>query len=197
MGLKLITAPADYPVTLAELQKHCEAPEPDHEAILEICRKAATEHAEEFTGRAFIEQTWDLYIDEFPEDYIRVPKPPLIEVVGIYYRDSAGAEQALSADIYIVDDASEPARIALAYGEAWPTIQTRINAVRVRFKAGYINDASPAAANVPFPIKAAIKMIAGSLFVHRETIVIGQTATLLPGGAEIFLRRYKVDKSMA
>lgn len=197
MGLRLITAAADYPVSLLELQKHCAAPETDFESILEICRKAATDEAEKFTGRALIEQTWDLYLDEFPEDDIAVPLPPLIEVIGVYYRDTAGDEQTLSAATYIVDAAKEPGRIALAYGESWPTIQSRINAVRVRFKAGYIDDASPAAANVPYAIRAAILMIAGTLFANRETIVIGQTATMLPWGAEQLLRRYKVDKSMA
>jgi uncharacterized phiE125 gp8 family phage protein len=202
MGLRLITAPVEYPVTLLELQKHCSAPETDFESILEMCRKAATDEAEQFTGRALIEQTWDLTLDAFPASGpIRVPKPPLIELVGIYYRDSAGNEQTFAATGYIVDadnnPAGQPARISLASGGSWPTPDTAANAVRIRFKAGYINDASPAVENVPYAIKAAILMVAATLFAHRETIVIGQTATMLPWGAEQLLRRYRVEKAMA
>lgn len=202
MGLKLITAPTDYPVSLVEVQKHCSAPETDFESILEICRKAATDEAEQFTGRALIEQTWDLYLDAFPTSGpIRIPKPPLIEVVGIYYRDSGGDEQTFAAASYIVDADNDPAgqraRIMLANSASWPTPDDAANAVRIRFKAGYIDDASPQVANVPYAIKAAILMIAGTLFANRETIVIGQTATMLPWAAEQLLRRYRVEKAMA
>lgn len=203
MVLRLITPPTDYPVSLAELQKHCNAPEPEYESILEICRKAATDKAERVTARALIEQTWDLYLDAFPTDGspIRIPKPPLIELVGVYYRDTAGDEQTMASSDYIVDSdndpAGMPARLSLANGSSWPTPDTAANAVRIRFRAGYINDASPAAENVPFLIKAAIFLIAGALFANRENIVIGQTATVLPFGAQDMLRDYRVDKGMA
>jgi len=202
MRLRLIEGPAEYPVTLAEVQKHVEAPEIDFEALLQIFRKAATEEAENFTGRALMEQTWDLYLDAFPVDApIRIPKPPLIELVGIYARDSAGNEQPVDAATYIVDmdndPAGQPARVMLATGGSWPTADTAANAVRIRFKAGYIDDASPAAANVPYAIKAAILMMVGTLFANRETVVIGQTATMLPWAAEQLLRRYRVEKAMA
>jgi uncharacterized phiE125 gp8 family phage protein len=197
MVLRLITAPASYPVSLAEVQKHCSAPETDFESILEICRKAATDEAEQFTGRALIDQTWDLYLDAFPASGpVRIPKPPLIELVGVYVDG-----ELVDAATYTVDADSDPAgqraRISLATGASWPTPAAAANAIRIRFKAGYIDDASPAVANVPFAIKAAILMIAGTLFANRETIVIGQTATLLPWAAEQLLRRYRVEKALA
>lgn len=203
MVLRLITPPADYPVSLLEVQKHCTAPETDFESLLEIYRKAATEEAEVFTGRALIQQTWDLYLDAFPSDDspIRIPKPPLIELVGIYYRDTAGDEQTMATADYIVDadsdPAGQPARVSLANAASWPTPDDAANAVRIRFTAGYINDASPAAANVPYAIKAAILLITGTLFANRETIVIGQSVALLPWAAEQLLRRYRVEKAMA
>lgn len=199
MVLRLITAPTSYPVTLEEVQKHCSAPETDFESILEICRKAATDEAEQFTGRALIEQTWDLYLDAFPtQGPIRIPKPPLIEVVGVYVD-----EALIDTATYIVDadsdPAGQPARVTLATGGSWPTPSASANAVRIRFRAGYVEDgdASPIVATVPYAIKAAILMIAGTLFANRETIVIGQTAALLPWAAEQLLRRYRVEKAMA
>jgi uncharacterized phiE125 gp8 family phage protein len=197
MSLKLVTTPTDWPVTLAEAKAHLRVDFADDDALIEIFRKAATDEAEKFTGRALIEQTWDLYLDEFPDDEIEIPRPPLIEIVGVYYRDSAGTEQTMDASGYVVDDAKEPARITLAYGGSWPTPQTRANAVRVRFKAGYIDDASPAAANVPFAIKAAILLTIGTLYANRETVVVGQSVAILPWGAEQLLRRYRVEKAMA
>lgn len=198
MALKLVTAPDHYPVSLAEMQDQCNAHESDFEDMLDLCRKAATDEAEKFTGRALIEQTWDLFLDAFPQDIIAIPKPPLIEVMGVFYRDSAGDEQELAVSAYVVDDASEPARITLAGGSSWPVAQARTNAVRVRFTAGYASyDSPPDTNDVPPAIKAAIRMIGATLFANREIIVIGQTATLLPWAAEQLLRRYRVEKAMA
>ena len=196
MGLKLITPPADWPVSLVEAKAHLRVDFADDDALIEIFRKAATDEAEKFTGRALIEQTWDLYLDAFPAAEIKIPRPPLIEVVGVFYGGAAD-EQTLPAAGYIVDDASEPARIALASNGSWPTLTTQANAVRVRFKAGYIDDSSPAAANVPYAIKAAILLTIGTLYANRETVIVGQTATLLPWSAEQLLRRYRVEKAMA
>lgn len=197
MALKLITPPATYPVSLAEVQAHCRAPEADFVTMLEIYRRAATEDAENFTGRAFIDQTWDYYIDAFPTGEIEIPKPPLIEVVGLFNLDGAGNEQEVPTSGYVIDSVSELARVVSAYGASWPTPQAIANAVRIRFRAGYLDNSSPPVANVPFAIKAAILLTVGTLFANRETIVIGQTATLLPWAAEQLLRPYRVHRSMA
>lgn len=198
MALKLIASPATYPVSLDEAKAHLREDSADNDAMIEIYRKAATEDAEKFTGRAFTDQTWDLYLDAFPPAEIRIPKPPLIEVVGIFYRDGVGDEQEFAAAGYKVDAVSELARVTLAYGGSWPTPQTTANAVRVRFRAGYVDEEpSPPVGIVPFSIKAAILLTTGTLFANRETIVIGQTATLLPWAAQQLLRPYRVHTAMA
>lgn len=197
MAAKLITASSNYPVSLAEAQAHCVAPEADFETLLEIYRKAACEDAEKFTGRALIDQTWDFYLDEFPADgsVIKIPKPPLIEVIGIYLN---GAGDPIDAAGYVVDAVSELARISLPSAGAWPTITAQANAVRIRFRAGYVDeDVSPVSGAVPFAIKAAILLTTGTLFANRETVVIGQTATMMPWAAEQLLRPYRVHTAMA
>lgn len=198
MALKLITPPATYPVSLIEAKAHLRVDFSDDDALIEIFRKAATVDVENFCGRAFIDQTWDYYADAFPVAEIKIPKPPLIEVIGVFSLDSDGAEQEFATSGYRVDTASELARITLAYGGSWPTLQAVSNAVRVRFRAGYLDDNSPQAANVPEPIKVAILLTIGNYYANRETIVIGQTATILPV-VENLLRRgdYRVHTAMA
>lgn len=197
MALKLVTAPATYPVSLVEAKAHLRVDFDDDDTIIEIYRKAATEAAEKFTGRAFIDQTWDYYLDVFPTSEINIPLPPLIEIIGVFYRDSNGDEQQLAVTGYEVDSATELARVALAYAASWPTARTIANAVRVRFRAGYETDNSPQTENVPFAIKAAILLTIGTLYANRETVVIGQTATMLPWAAEQLLRPYRVHTAIA
>lgn len=198
MGLKLVTPPASYPVTVSDLKDHLRVDFTDDDDLIEAILQAAIAAAEEYTGRSFIDQTWDYYLDAFPDEGkdIELPNPPLIEVTGLYYRDTAGDEQEYSASNYLVDETGQKARIALAYGQSWPTIQERINAIRVRFRAGYLKPDSPDAAYVPFDIKAAIKLIAGTLYEHRESVVIGQIATVVPMSAEFLLKRHRVHTAM-
>ena len=74
----------------------------------------------------------------------------------------------LNALLYAVDTDSEPGLVVPAYGESWPSARDEVNAVRVRFVAGY-GDAS----DVPAAIKTWIKMRVGTLYVNSTTIVTG------------------------
>lgn len=195
MSLRLVTPPSDYPVSLAEAKAHLNVTDDYWNSSLEIYRKAATEDAENFTGLAIMEQTWDYFLDEFPVGVITLPKPPLIEVVGVFSVDSAQAEQQFSSASYRVDFAGDkPSRISYGYAGSWPTPIEVINAVRVRFRSGFVVDpeASPLVTNVPFAIRAAILLTIGTLFAHKETVVVGQTATMMPWAAEQLLRPYRV-----
>jgi hypothetical protein len=45
---------------------------------LDILIATARQYCEDFQNRGYINQTWELWLDEFPEkDYIEIPKPPL------------------------------------------------------------------------------------------------------------------------
>jgi uncharacterized phiE125 gp8 family phage protein len=202
MALRLITAPAVEPFTLTEAKAHLRVIDNDDDALIAALIKAAVSHVDGkdgFLGRALVTQTWELVIDAFPAEAIKIPLPPLQSVTSIKYDDAAGIEQTLATDQYSIDTASEPGWVApLVSG--WPGTIDAINAVRIRFVAGYAPDAnSPPdlAANVPGAVKAAMLLLIGSLYEHRETIVIGQTAVQIPWGAEQLLRPFRVQLGMA
>lgn len=198
MGLKLVTAPIIYPVTLAEMKKHLRVDfDDDDELIANVTIPAATQHIDGKDGwlqRALIDQTWDLYLDTFPcGSAIRIPLPPLIEVVGLFYTDEDGAEQEIDSANYVVDDTGANAWLVANADFSWPSIMATVNAVRLRFRAGYVDTSlSPQGGVVPGPIRAAILLYGGTLYAHRETIVIGQTAVQLPWAAEQLLQPYRV-----
>lgn len=198
MALKLITAPTEFPITLAQAKAHLRVDHDDDDDLIESLIEAVTDYAEKFQGRSLIEQTWDLYLDELPTDgVIEIPRPPLLEVLGMFYLDSDGGEQTYSADSYDVDLASEPGRVRLAYGATWPTVYGGANAVRIRFRAGYLDASSPPVANVPGATISALKLALGTLYEHRETLVVGQSIAQLPWAAEQLLRLRRVEKAMA
>lgn len=194
-----VTEPADLPVTLARMKQHLRIDETitDEDEIIEAYLEAATDFAENFTGRAFIDQTWDMILDEWPvTGPIVIRRPPLIEVVGVFYADSAESEQEASG--YTVLASGDPARIFMASAGAWPTAALIPGAVRIRFRAGYLNTGvSPPVANVPAAIKQAIMMHAAAFYEHREAVVRGDAPVPLPLGAEALLRKYRHHVAIA
>jgi len=103
--------------------------------LLIMLIQAARQHAEQELGRAIMPQTLDAHFDEF--NHCGFTLPPLNSVTSITYVDTDGTTQTLAANQYQVDAASIPARIVPAYAVVWPTTREQLNAVTIRFAAGY------------------------------------------------------------
>ena len=154
MPAKLITAPLEHPVTLAEARQHLRATSIDEDALILALIYAAVEHAENFISGVLITQTWDLSLDVFPGAEIELPKAPLQSVTSVKYIDLDGVQQTVASADYQVDAIREPGRIKLVPTASWPSVKEQLNAVTIRFVAGY-----GLAAAVPFQIKAAILLL--------------------------------------
>lgn len=200
MALRLITAPTVEPLTLAEAKAHLRVDHTDDDSLIAIYLAAARADCEEWTARAFVTQTWELVLDEFPDDEIQIPRPPLQSVESIKYDDGDGVEQTLATTEYTVDTTSQPGWV-VPVTTGWPTSTFEgINSVRIRFVAGYLNADSPndLTANIPSSIKAAILLQLGRLYENREDVVVGTTVNRLPiGTTEYLLRPYRVALGMA
>jgi len=137
MPVKIIESPKTEPVSLDELKRHLRIVHDDEDDTLLTYLKSATRYAEStLTWRAFVEQELELTLDKFADE-IRLPRPPLLEVTSFTYFDKDNVEQTVDSDIYIEDTDSEPGRIIKADGKIWPSDLRQINAVKIRYKAGY------------------------------------------------------------
>lgn len=181
--LKLATAPAAEPVSLTEAKAQLRVDFTDDDDLIDAVITAARETAELVTRRAFINQTWDLYLDAFPgEGRIDLPLPPLVSVTGVYYTPVDSSEATFAAAGYVVDDKGEPGGVVLKDGYSWPADELAIvNGVRIRFVCGY----GAAATYVPTRYRQAIKLLIGHFYENREDVVVGQGLTIdkLPLGA--------------
>ena len=136
------------------------------DTLLSSLITTAREFGENYQNRAFITQTWQLWLDGWPGgDYIDVPLPPMQSVASIKYYDTANVEATMSASDYYVDTQNEPGRVLLAYNKAWPTASLRsANAVCVEFVAGY----GDTAAAVPSRVRQAMLLLLGHWYQNRE-----------------------------
>ncbi len=205
-------SPAPQPVlSLQEARKHLRVDIDAEDALIEALVLAATRHAEQYTSRVLVARSFRLSMDGFPPSYgsafaprwgnpqnpnhfpeaIYLPLAPLASVEQIQYASTqlggSPAEPVLQTVEGQLDLSSLPPRIVPLYGQSWPSTACVPQAVQVTFTAGYgePND-------VPEDIKAAVKLVLGSLFEHREDNVVGTITAELPLGAKALLAPYRL-----
>ncbi len=176
MALRLITPPAEEPITLAQAKAHLRVDTSDEDALITSLITAAREYCESFQNRALITQTWELVLDAWPAFPVTLPLPPLQSVTSVKYTDCVGIETTWAASNYIVDTDDEMGgRIGLAYGITLPTTTLQpINGIRIRYVAGY-----GAAANVPQAVKQAMLLYIANRFENREAVDVPEAVHLL------------------
>ena len=152
------------------------APTSAEDTLITSLIKAARSYCEKFQNRAYITQTWELWLDEFPSlGYLMIPLPPLISIGSIKYYDVGDNEFDFANTNYYVDTKNEPGWVVLNSTSNWPSTTLRpANGVCVTFTCGY-----GVASDVPCDTIAAIKLLLGHLYEHREAVTIG-TVNELP-----------------
>lgn len=162
--LQLTSSPS--PVSLTEVKTHLRIDGADLDPVLTPLIAAATNFVEAETRQQLSPATFRLLLDEFPEDGITLPKPPLVSVQAIRFMEGGGLD-VLESFRYAADPSgSRPGRVGLQPGEAWPVADDVPSAVQVDFIAGY-----PSAADVPPALRTCIAMLAGHWLEHPEAAV--------------------------
>jgi uncharacterized phiE125 gp8 family phage protein len=160
MSLRLVTPPTEYPITRAEAKAHCRVDGTGEDSLIDSYIAAATAHVESYTGRAIVQQTWELVLDDLT-DAILIPKGPVQSVTYIHYFDTDEVEQTLNAALYSVDNVSDPAWVVRLADASYPEVAEGVNNVIVRFVAGY--------SAVPPEIKAAVFLLVAHFYDNRST----------------------------
>lgn len=197
MSLTLVTAPVIEPISVEEAKRQCLVGDDITDQDLHIgdfLVPATRERAESATGRALLTQTWDLVLDTFPnEDFIEIPKPPLVSITSVKYLDMANVLQTWAATNYTVEAPAGPrcqcGRIILPFASIWPIARPQRAAVTIRFVCG-----NATVAEVPSLLKQAMLMDVATLYANRESVLTGARAQAieLPNGSKSIYQRYLV-----
>lgn len=172
-SFKVTSPPVAEPIGLSEVKAALgiDPGDTSRDARLTNLIRAGRELAESFTGRAFITQGLTLQLDGWPIQSgmpwwggiregsraqfsegaapLSLPRPPLVSVQSVQYRQADGSLATLDPALYSVDAITEPGRLILDPGAL--TVTGRASFV-VMFTAGY--GSSPA--DVPAVVGEAI-----------------------------------------
>lgn len=174
--------PTTEPLTLAEAKAHLRVDGADDDTLINSLIMATRMMAEEYTRRAFITQSWRLWLDAFPGDEqggwwdgvqdgptalivkrsINLPRAPLQSVTVVQTYDDANNATTFLSGNYFVDTGSEPGRLALRNSAAWPQQGRAVNGISIDFVAGY-----GAASAVPQPLKQGMLAHMAQLYEQR------------------------------
>lgn len=182
MRLKLKTAPLLEPISQDVAKNHLKVDSADDNVLISALITTARQLAERETNRAFITQTWQMYMDSAPEE-IEIPKPPLQQVIDIKVISEAGDESIVNSTLYDVDwSENSPGRVKLKSWCSWPTHRGFASFI-IEFKAGY----GDAATDVPEALKQGILQLLSHLYENRE-------AEEIPKGIKALFWPFKILK---
>ncbi len=186
----LVTAPTTMPVDIEDAKLACRVTHDDEDTLITELLKSAVAHLDGWTGilgRCLEEQTWRQDFDGFAK-CLRLPLEPVISVSSVKYRSTAGTLSTVSSDDYALlrDDLGAYVRFKDAY--TYPGDLYQVGAVQVEFLAGYPQ--ANGASTVPADIKAAIKLLVGHWYQHREAVTDG-SITELPMAVNALLSKHR------
>jgi len=212
-SLSLVTAPSKEPIQVNEVKHALRISHSRDDSLIESYITVARINAEAFTRRAFMTQTWQMFMDSFTgysENYpwwtgpgdniirnliepncIEIPQAPLQSVTHLKTYDDSDLATTFSSSSYYVSTYSgpsaRPGSITLRESDTWPTFDRVKDGIEIQFVAGYGSNAS----DVPRQIRTAIQEEAIFLYNNRGAC---SGSTVFSPTAKALLSPFKVMK---
>lgn len=185
MTPQIVTAPARYPVSTAEVRDQLGIDARDFDAFHGGLIAAATAAVETYLNRALITRTYVANLDRWPHHgaghrhpayanpvaglwrcgprWIELPRAPLQAVGFVKTYDDADVATTWADTDYYVDTRSTVGRIVLRAGASWPAPTRVANGIEIQWTAGMGDNP----ADVPEDIRLGILIVIASLNEQR------------------------------
>lgn len=165
-ALEVVTAPAISPITLAEVKAQLRVEHSDNDAMIQRLIDVAVAYtdARGVLGQAMITQTWAEVIGQNPMQTVELILGPVQVVTAVKYYDVDGALQTDTLSNYQTFGTKFNSTIGPKDGFSWPVTQTRSDAIRIEYQAGY----GDATTDVPQSIRHALMLLVGHWYDNRE-----------------------------
>lgn len=160
-GLAVFTPPTQEPVTLDEAKQHLAVLHNDDDALITGYIAMARSFVESCIKSALMPTVYDFKMNNFPAQ-IDLPMGPIFsETNTVTYVNDAGVNTVLSPALYQFST-GEYGAIRPSYGNVWPVTRPQLDAVTVRFTAGW-----PSAAALPPAIRLGLLLCLEEIHANR------------------------------
>jgi len=182
-NLNLVTPPAVEPLTLEEVENYLKVDDTIDDLeknYISSLITLAREYCEGRQKRAYITQTWEMALQEFPcrhtdalndyeeTDIIEIPKGNLQSINSFVYKDLYGNAKTLDENVdYIVSKRGIVGKVCPPYACIFPTVPLwPLDPIIINFTCGYGDDGT----KVPFKVKQAMKLLISHWYNTRIVI---------------------------
>lgn len=181
-------------ITLAEAKLHLRLiPSLDdaesyiaEDALIEALIDAAYEHAYQITRVRFRPTSETLVLDGFPpgSQAILLPCTPVAGIESLDYVDPEGVDQSLDVETLRLDTRPLYPVLSPQWGSEWPAAISEPESVTITATVGH--------ATTPRDVRAALLLLVGHYYEHREAVVAGVTVAELPLAVQALLAPHKI-----
>mgnify|MGYP003650055718 FL=1 len=185
---KVDTASSTAIVATSVAKAHLKVDISDDDSLIANLVAAATQAAEDYTNRYFMQATITMKADTW-DDIETLYKSPVDSITHIKYYDTNDSLQTLAASVYLADLYSMPARISLMPDESFPDLSSRKMAVEVKYVVGEGTTTD----TISDIVKQAVLLMVGHWYEHRSSVISGKTAMEIPMTSQMLLDQYKIQ----
>jgi len=206
----LKTGPTEEAVNLAVVKQFLRLDGTADDLALVVMVNAATSLVEQYISRKLINQTWLIYLDDYPYTqseawwdgvregaigemrksypFIELPFGPLRAVTSINSIDESGNVVAFDAGAWQAD--LQTNRIGLRTGQTWPLVQLQpMGGVVIEVELGFGSQT-----DIPKDIQQALLLIVSKLYENRgdetQGEFFGTSGFTIPNTAQLLLLPY-------
>jgi uncharacterized phiE125 gp8 family phage protein len=201
----VVTAPADTPVSLAEVKAYLRVDTDTEDALVTAMINGAIGTAEFYLGRSLITQTLRLTLVRWPAwsaeaigadcpwsggpRVVELAQPPVQSITSVTVYDEDDQGTTVDPSVYrLANGSNDRGRLVLRQGQSWPSGGRATDAIEIDYVAGYGDNGS----DVPEPIRQGLLALIAFWFEHREGEAWTNVLPSLPIGAVSFLRAFRL-----
>lgn len=194
--LRLVTAPTESPVSLADLKMVVEAADyADDDAKLGLFLSGAVAYVQKQTSLVLAPSEYRVERDSWWADKLEILIHPVREVVSVKYFDPDGALQTLATDKYRWLRTASGASVELLDLTGLPAVAERDDAIQIEVEAGFDIDGTTGSGDdaeliMPRQARNAVLMLAAHWYANREAA--GSDMKEIPFGVEALTRQIMV-----
>ena len=183
MTLARVTAPAALPLSLAEVKEHLRVTNAYQDDLIDGLIAAAVAYVDGtgLLGRAMITQDWAQWVNQAP-GWVRLEIGPFQSLVSVEYYDTDNVLQAATLGDFETRLAGDFVICKPKEDFEWPNAETRQDAIKITYRAGFGDAASDVPQNVRHAMFLMIahwyKQWSASTEIKMNTLPMGVDALL-------------------